>query len=87
MKKESTTDRKILWYKIRQLGFSTEMRKMEGIAVRLICLRISVPAYPPSPAPSRTRLDILGSVGISIAFPSEMCFQLQALQALIWMRD
>ena len=87
MKKETTTTRKILWYKIRQLRFSTEMCKLEGIAIGLICLLISLRAYPPSPAPSRTRLDILASMRIRIAFPSEMCFQLPALQALIWMRD
>lgn len=87
MKKESTTNRKILWYKIRQLRFSTEMRKLEGIAICLICLLISLYAYSPSPAPSCTHLDILTSMGIGIAFHSDMRFQLQALQALIQMRD
>lgn len=41
----------------------------------------------PSCAPSCTCSDILASTGISTAFPSEMSFQLQALQALICMRD
>lgn len=63
------------------------MGKLEGIAVCLICLLISLHAYPPSPAPSCTCLNILVSMGISVAFPSEMCFQLQAFQAPIQMRD
>lgn len=86
-KKESTTDRKILWYKIRRLRFSTEMGKLEGIALCLTCLLIRLRAYPPLLLPPRTCLDILASMGISIAFPSEMRFQLQASQALIRMRD
>lgn len=49
IRKESTTNRKILWYKIRQLRFSTEMYKVEGISVCLICLLISLHADPPFP--------------------------------------
>lgn len=41
----------------------------------------------PSCALSCTCSDILGSMGISAAFSSEMSFQLQALRALICMRD
>lgn len=44
------------------------------------------PVSPPH-APSCTHSDILASMGISTAFPSEMSFQLQALQAFIWMKD
>lgn len=42
MKKETPTSRKILWYKIRLLGYSTEMHKPEGIAVCHISLLISL---------------------------------------------
>lgn len=42
MKKESTANRKILWYKIRLVRFSTEMHKPEGIAICLISLLISL---------------------------------------------
>lgn len=41
----------------------------------------------PSRAPSCTHSDILASMEIIAAFPSEMSFQLQALQALICMRE
>lgn len=41
----------------------------------------------PSRAPSCTHSDILASTGISTALPSEISFQLWALQVLIQMRD
>lgn len=87
IRKESTTNRKILWYKIRQLRFSTEMYEVEGISVCLICLLISPHADPPFLAPSLPHLDTVASTEKSVTFSSEMCFQLQALQALVLMRD
>lgn len=71
---ESTADRRILWYKIRQLRFSTEMYKLEGISVCLICLLISLHAYSPFPALSLTCSDTVTSTGKECIFPCRSVF-------------
>lgn len=67
MKKVSTTNRKILWYKIRLLRFSIEMHKPEGIDVCLISLLISLlfPHLVLPPVPTQTFWPAWGSAQLS----------------------
>lgn len=74
MKKESTTNRKVLHYKTRLLRFHTEMHKPGGICMSHVFADQS--PISPSCAPFCTHSDILASMGISTAFTSEMSFKL-----------
>lgn len=66
-KKKSTTNRKILWYKIRLVRFSTEMHKPEGIAICLISwlIRLLFPHLVLPPVPIQTYWPAQGSAQLS----------------------